>query len=875
MDNSKVRVQIIGNYLEPLEKMLNDRNITVDSIITKCNPLAMVGKGDKSYMDYAEKKDTKMLSVLNIRKNLDQMLSRDPRSFCQNYNVQPLGKEVRYKNETSYLIVSNSGIVLNLYEKKGVLFSVSWPEDDFIRAVKNDKTYTELRFPFPREFNVMYYYDKFIDIVLNEYDKDHIILIKTNSAQWYMSGDDIAAFDKRSSEVRSYLNAMDEYFIQATHCLVINEEFNNIPHEKVPCAVPYVQKSNLVFERIAEKISDIICGNRNKYLARIFSWKNSLAESLSKKLSLAVINSNRENMQFVEDNWLSFRDIKSLEPQFRNAFFANILKLEKFLAPNVDYTLTDYVLEKMNSGNYIFDDNDLDIAELYAEFMKSDINDLIAFYMISKNCNKAILLKRLVEKICQNPDCIPVQAAIALKKANVEFLKNYPYINANLDTDNSSAVYIQLKKGIYLVLDPNSETPVRKIKIEFCEAPDHKRIIEDGYVCSILEAEALTYCIDYYVEKAKNNCGGNPTFLKFETFNEFECSLNYIDYKSLLENEAFVFEIADSKCCDIESYSAITDLTELMDKDLVTVRVNDGLGDQFGYYVLGRLIEEYSNRKVLYDNLSCRGFNGFEVHKFAKKHMNVLSAKLSKRLIHDISYESFNKIYKKISNDYTVITWDYDYRYKRFSSGSPCFLTSNIHQAVTTVLPYSYYHFWLSINNAKTQFNFKLRDYIEFPEFVEEEHKALCKKMLSCDSVVIHIRLGDYISVGWATDNSYYVDKIRKVMSLKQYNNKKFFIFSDDIRWCKEHKKEIGLDQVGECEIIFVEGNKYENSFRDIQLMSLGKIMIVGTSYFSRIAALYSNTWEMFFSSEERICRQFEEYVRKNKYDINTGEENK
>lgn len=868
MTGSKVRVQIIGNYLEPLEKLLNDRSIAVDSIISKCNPLAMTGKTDISYIEYAEKSDTKMLSVLNIRKNLNQMLSRDPEIFCQNYNVQPLGKEVRYKNDTSYIVVSNSGIALTLFEKNGIIFSYSWPEDDFIHALVADKGYNKLSFPFPEEFNIRFYYDNFINSIIKEYDKDHIILIKTNVSQWYLNKDEITPFDRKSAQIRRCINEMDEYFIQATHCCVIDDEFNYIPPERISCSVPYVQKSNYAYERIADRISDIIHKNIMKQNPVNYWGNGSLVGILNDRLSSDILDANKENLNYIENRWLSLRDIKEKDLQRDNAFFANVLKLERFLAPNKSYTLSDYVNEKINSKNCAFDFNDFNMAELYAEYMKLDINDLIAIYILLQRSDDTSLYKKIVEKICCSNDCLPLKAAAEQKKSNIDILKGYPFINKDWITDNSSAVYVPLKKGLYLVLDPETEKTISMTKIDFCDEPDSEKIIENGYICSVLEADALTYCIDYYVEKAKRNFGAEPTFLRFESFEEFDQSLNFINYKALLENERFVFEINGSRCNYTEKYTAITDLTELMDKDLVTVRVSNGLGDQLGYYILGQLIEDHSNRKVLYDNTSCRDFNGFEIHKFAKRNLNVLTDLISKRILDCVGYESFKRIYCKISKKYTAVTWDYDYRYKRFASGSPCLLTRDIYQAVTTNMPYSYYLFWLAIDDARTQFDFNLRDYIEFPEFTDTKHKELSEKMLSCDAVVIHVRRGDYVNKGWSANDSFYANTIRGVMGLKQYTQKKFFVFSDDIKWCKEHKKDIGLDQVGECEIIFAEGNKYENSFRDIQLMSLGKIMIIGTSYFSRIAALYSDTWEMFFSSSEKICKQFEEKIRKNRYNI-------
>ena len=60
-------------------------------------------------------------------------------------------------------------------------------------------------------------------------------------------------------------------------------------------------------------------------------------------------------------------------------------------------------------------------------------------------------------------------------------------------------------------------------------------------------------------------------------------------------------------------------------------------------------------------------------------------------------------------------------------------------------------------------------------------------------------------------------------------NPELYVIFSDDIQWCKENIREM----VGNREVVFVDWNKGEQSFRDIQLMTLCKHNIIANSSFS------------------------------------------
>ena len=56
-----------------------------------------------------------------------------------------------------------------------------------------------------------------------------------------------------------------------------------------------------------------------------------------------------------------------------------------------------------------------------------------------------------------------------------------------------------------------------------------------------------------------------------------------------------------------------------------------------------------------------------------------------------------------------------------------------------------------------------------------------------------------------------------------------YVIFSDDIQWCRENLSSI----IGNREVVFVDWNKGEQSFRDIQLMTLCKHNIIANSSFS------------------------------------------
>lgn len=99
-------------------------------------------------------------------------------------------------------------------------------------------------------------------------------------------------------------------------------------------------------------------------------------------------------------------------------------------------------------------------------------------------------------------------------------------------------------------------------------------------------------------------------------------------------------------------------------------------------------------------------------------------------------------------------------------------------------------------------------------------------------SVSIHIRRGDYVndphtrSIHYVCDLEYYINAIKKIE--KEVTHPTYFIFSDDIVWCKERfdflERKVFIDDA-------------ENALEDFQLMRNCQSNIISNSTFSWWAA--------------------------------------
>lgn len=122
----------------------------------------------------------------------------------------------------------------------------------------------------------------------------------------------------------------------------------------------------------------------------------------------------------------------------------------------------------------------------------------------------------------------------------------------------------------------------------------------------------------------------------------------------------------------------------------------------------------------------------------------------------------------------------------------------------------------------------------EFSRQLDVRNLARAKKITNSNSVGIHIRRGDYIENlrtnkfhGLCTLD-YYKSAIRLVLT--KVVDPVFFIFSDDLNWVKDN---LNIPKSNE----YIYGNTGNESYIDMQLMSLCKHNIIANSTFSWWAA--------------------------------------
>lgn len=119
----------------------------------------------------------------------------------------------------------------------------------------------------------------------------------------------------------------------------------------------------------------------------------------------------------------------------------------------------------------------------------------------------------------------------------------------------------------------------------------------------------------------------------------------------------------------------------------------------------------------------------------------------------------------------------------------------------------------------------ELKNIFSFPE-INEINKRIANNIQENNSVSIHIRRGDYLkssSLYGICDETYYNNAIN--LMLCRLGDCKFYFFSDDIEWCKNKYPSLNAE--------YIAWNHGEESYRDMQLMSLCRHNIIANSTFS------------------------------------------
>ncbi|MEO5571598.1 MAG: alpha-1,2-fucosyltransferase [Bacteroidia bacterium] len=267
---------------------------------------------------------------------------------------------------------------------------------------------------------------------------------------------------------------------------------------------------------------------------------------------------------------------------------------------------------------------------------------------------------------------------------------------------------------------------------------------------------------------------------------------------------------------------------------MVIVELSGGLGNQMFQYAAGRRLS-FKNKiplKLFTHKLS-RNWH----RTYSLKYLNVEEQFISENETRKLVEKNVIEVYKEIPGGFNK---------KIFEIKNSVFLKG----------------YWQSEKYFK-DYDPLIRNDFTFKHHPSGKNKNLIEQMNKCESVAIHVRRGDFVTIdktnaryGGICDLKYYQRCLNYIKD--KISNPHFFIFSDDPKWVRENLKPDGevtyVTHNSTKKHFKLENNYYyrnslilfknifpDKSYEDLRLMSTCKHFIIANSSFSWWAAWLGN----------------------------------
>lgn len=283
------------------------------------------------------------------------------------------------------------------------------------------------------------------------------------------------------------------------------------------------------------------------------------------------------------------------------------------------------------------------------------------------------------------------------------------------------------------------------------------------------------------------------------------------------------------------------------------VSVFGGLGSQMFKYAFYLALKERCHDECMIDTsffLQKESWNGYELGEVFGIEAPDLKNLLSTKQLESIkdgknSYidECLRYLMKSGKTYYYFMGKGYDY--SRFSV--PIyrimrqkvlfflhFIGKHYQYSVDDVIKDGNAYFDEYFHNSDEHFSFyknSVKEAFRFAKFDDKENIRISTNMESECSVAVHIRRTDHLGDNGKLITEGYYNRAINFIKENEPSNLVFYVFSDDLEWCKAHKEEVGFDETDN--IMFVGWNNGSNSYKDMQLMTFCKHNVLAISSFS------------------------------------------
>jgi hypothetical protein len=246
---------------------------------------------------------------------------------------------------------------------------------------------------------------------------------------------------------------------------------------------------------------------------------------------------------------------------------------------------------------------------------------------------------------------------------------------------------------------------------------------------------------------------------------------------------------------------------------MIIVRLRGGLGNQLFQYAAAKALAEHHDTELKLDlyTYTRHKYRKFELSKF-----NIDAAEATRSEVHRFTGSNPLTRYVNKRENYfrcpEVFAQPHYHFYTDFFSLPGDLYLSGYWQSEKYFFPFSDL----------------IRSQITPKAPLDAHNVSLQNKMMSENSVAVHVRRGDYTAADYSSffgllPREYYDSAFAKMR--ENISNPVFYIFSDDPAWCRENF--VGIN------VSVVDHNRGDDAFKDMVLMGSCKNNIIANSTFS------------------------------------------
>lgn len=283
------------------------------------------------------------------------------------------------------------------------------------------------------------------------------------------------------------------------------------------------------------------------------------------------------------------------------------------------------------------------------------------------------------------------------------------------------------------------------------------------------------------------------------------------------------------------------------------VNISGGLGNQMFQYAFAIALKNKHKEEIVfidtqhYHTIFFKKFkginlhNGYEINKvFPKANLPIAGFFQLRKISYWIPNYILSRIGRKLlpirKTEYIhPYSMNYTYDKKALENEGDCY----------------YEGYWQSVHYF-TEIKNELQEVYTHPE-PNLYNKELILEIKNSNSVGIHVRRGDYLNepeFQGICNIEYYKKAIHDIVS--DGKNHKFYIFSNDIKWCKEKLAPL----IKGHDLLFVTGNKGNESCWDMFLMTYCKNLIIANSSFSWWGAFLNKRVNRVYAPDPWLNRE-------------------